>query len=261
MKKIFRVLSKIFIVCQAFLAIGAIVVTEILEMNDFRDEMVIGLLTIIVFDFFIFAVEYLERISKNTEDIFKLLDKKGVRVDFVERGDFNLTDAICSAQHDVFISGTTLTHLVGRKDVFLNIRRTIKINLLVLDLLNEDALNAFRRMRYKDNAIHTNERYINQGNLFKDLFNALKDCSNITFAVSDRIMPITFVAVDINKITSSTMIKVQHYLYEKEADQATVSYIVRPGNPMFDLFKEEIQILWDNAIKEENRLYFSQEQE
>lgn len=258
MKKIFRILSKVFIVCQAFLAIGTIVITEVLEMNDFRDEMIIGLLTIIVFDFFIFAVEYLETISKNTEDIFKLLDKRGVRVDFVERGDFNLTDVICSAQHDVFISGTTLTHLVGKKDVFLNIRRTIKINFLVMDLLNEDVLNAFRRMRYKDNVIHTNERYINQGNLFKDLFNALRDCNNITFAVSDRIMPITFVAVDINKITSNTMIKVQHYLYEKEADQATVSYIVRPGNPMFDLFKEEIQILWDNAIKEEDRLYFSQ---
>lgn len=258
MRKIFRLLSKVFIICQAFLAIGAIVVTEVLEMNDFRDEMVIGLLTIIVFDFFIFAVEYLESISKNTEDIFRLLDKKGVRVDFVERSDFNLTDVICSAQHDIFISGTTLTHLVGKKDVFLNIRQTIKVNFLVLDLLNQDAVNAFRRMRYKDNIIHTNQRYINQGNLFKDLFNALRGCTNITFAVSDRIMPITFVAIDINKITSSTMIKVQHYLYEKEADQATVSYIVKPGNPMFDLFKEEIQILWDNAIKEENKLYFSQ---
>jgi hypothetical protein len=50
------------------------------------------------------------------------------------------------------------------------------------------------------------------------------------------------------------MIRVQHYLHECEADKATVSYVVRPGSPVFTLYAEQIKILWDAAVKKNTYL-------
>lgn len=187
------------------------------------------------------------------------MNTKETHVEFVDRGTFNWKEIVKSAEHDIFISGTTLNQYVSGASVFEKINRSICVKFLVLNLCNDDDLNAFRRMRYKDNTIHTNERYIKQGDIFEELYCTLKNKENIFFAVSDRIMPITFVAVDIEKITTKSMIRVQHYLYEKEADTATISYIVTPEDTLFDLFKEEIQYLWKYALKDKKDLYFCKE--
>ena len=194
--------------------------------------------------------------SRSQEEIFKLLQGKSFEAEFVERGDFDWQSAVKVAKHDIFISGTTLTHYVGAKDLFMGVDSSISVKFLVLNLNNSEDLNAFRRMRYQDNEKHTNERYFNQGKVFKDLYNTLRGCENIFFAVADRVIPITFFAVDVEKLTENTMIRVQHYLYEKEADQATVSYIVRPGDTLFERIREQVAIIWRYAIKDKEKLYF-----
>jgi hypothetical protein len=114
--------------------------------------------------------------------------------------------------------------------------------MLRLDIENEKILTAFRGMRYKN---RTNDRYVNMFKVVKEnLLPELKD--RVEFAIADRVTPMAFFAVDILTISDSTFIKVQHYLHEKEAATETISYVVKPGSPIFPILKNQIEILWEN---------------
>lgn len=247
MNKFVRFIIKFFISIQAIAAVAGIVLSEVLKAIDLRDELIVSLLALIVIDLFIFVIGYLDKITKNTESIAGELTNYGVDLRFVDRKKFDWVASLKEAKHDVFISGTTLTNYIKEKNVFLETKK--QVSFLLLDIRNEAVLNGFRRMRYKDNDVHTNQRYLSQAALFKGFYKTLKNNRNMHFAVSDRIMPISYFAVDIKHISSKSFIRVQHYLHEKEADTSTVTYIVKPGSPLFELYREQIDILWENSIK------------
>lgn len=273
--------SEIFLCLQALFTISGIFAFNFFNDAEHRDILIVALLTMISADLFWVMYEYLIKLSKkadNTETLLMQLNDKIRQIDdiiycvkqvqkdlgtygygiqiYENRNKFAWQKCVSEATHDIFISGTTLTKYIGEKNFFLNLKNSIKTRFLVLNISDEIILNGFRQMRYKDNLIHTNQRYINQASLFKDLYHNLYQKKNFEFAVSDRITPISYFAIDIQKISPKTFIRVQHYLHEKEADDTSVTYIVRPGNPLFDIYKEQIEILWNNA--ETKNTYFMQ---
>ncbi len=254
MKRFLTFLESSFLTVQALLGVSAVIVTEVLNQHQLQQTFIVALLTMIIIDFYLLFTRHLKEITHNTQDINKNLAYHGIGIEFVERNAFEWKTIIRSAHHDVFVSGTTLTQYVGGKDIFANLSKHVNVKFLVLDVANKEILEGFRRMRYADNSRHSNQRYLNQANLFKDLYKALRDKPNIDFGVSDRITPITFIGVDVYKLSESSLIRVQHYLYESEADQATVSYVIRPSCPLYSLYAEQIKILWEASIKENTYL-------
>ena len=73
----------------------------------------------------------------------------------------------------------------------------------------------------------------------------VKNNQSIHYAKADRITPITYVAIDILKPSPKTFIKVQHYLHEKNAGESSISILTRPGCRLFDIYKEQIETLWE----------------
>ena len=250
MKKFREIIDGTFITLQAIFGVAAIFLTEVFNEHSLQQTFIEILLCMIVLDFYLLFTNRLKVLGKGIDDIAARLHHRGVGVEFVERQSFDWRAAVKSARHDVFISGTTLTTFVSGKDVFLGLDKRIQVRFELLDVENIDVLEGFRRMRYADPVGHSQQRYLNQANLFKDLYRALKGKSNIRFGVSDRITPMAFLAVDVERLSESSIIRVQHYLHENEADQATVSYVVRPGSPVYALYAQQIRILWDAAIKQ-----------
>ncbi|WP_433116244.1 hypothetical protein [Micromonospora sp. CA-246542] len=254
MKRLLRFLDAAFITLQAIFALTAVVVTEVLNQQNLHLTFIEALLAMIVIDFFILFSSRWRVLTRSTEEIARTLAHRGIGVEFVERHTFDWRTAVASARHDVFISGTTLTGFVAAKDLFAGLNRRVQVRFLVLNVGDLDVLEGFRRMRYSDSERHSQQRYLNQANLFKDLYIRLRDSGNIQFAVSDRIMPMAFIAIDVNRLSENSLIRVQHYLHENEADQATVSYVVRPGNPTYTLYASQIKILWDAGLKQNTYL-------
>jgi len=250
LKKFREIIDGTFITLQAIFGVAAIFLTEVFNEHSLQQTFIEILLCMIVLDFYLLFTNRLKVLGKGIDDIAARLHHRGVGVEFVERQSFDWRAAVKSARHDVFISGTTLTTFVSGKDVFLGLDKRIQVRFELLDVENIDVLEGFRRMRYADPVGHSQQRYLNQANLFKDLYRALKGKSNIRFGVSDRITPMAFLAVDVERLSESSIIRVQHYLHENEADQATVSYVVRPGSPVYALYAQQIRILWDAAIKQ-----------
>jgi len=249
MKKLREFIDSAFITLQAIFGVTAIFLTEVLNERDLQQTFIEALLCMIVLDFYLLFTDRLKRLTKSVQNIASGLHYRGVGVEFVERHSFDWRAAVTSARHDIFISGTTLTAFVPGKDIFTALDKHIQVRFQILDVENIDILEGFRRMRYADPLLHSQQRYLNQANLFKDLYKSLQGKPNIHFGVSDRIMPMAFVAVDVERLSENSMIRVQHYLHENEADKATVSYVVRPGSPVYTLYADQIGILWDAAAK------------
>lgn len=250
MKRLREFIDGAFITMQAVFGVIAIFLTEILNERGLQLTFIEILLCMIVLDFYLLFTNRLKILTKKSQEIASELHYRGVGVEFVERQSFDWRAAVSSARHDIFISGTTLTTFVSGKDIFLQLDKRVQVRFQLLDVANIDVLEGFRRMRYADPLRHSQQRYLNQANLFKDLYIALKGRPNTQFAVADRITPMAFLAVDVERISENSLIRVQHYLHENEADQATVSYVVRPGSPVYKLYAEQIKILWEASIKE-----------
>lgn len=247
MKKLRDLIDNAFITIQAIFGIAALCISAVVDNRELQLTFIETLLCMVVLDFYLVFTNRFKILTKSVQEIAFGLHYRGVGVEFVERHTFDWMTAVNSARHDVFISGTTLTAFVPGKDCFLGLNRRVSVRFLVLDVMNVDTLEGFRRMRYADPNKHSQQRYLNQANLFKDLCNALKEKPNISFGVADRITPMAFVAIDVKRLSENSMIRVQHYLHESEADQATVSYVVRPGSPVYALYAQQISILWDAA--------------
>lgn len=249
MKKLRKFIDNAFITLQAIFGVVAVFLTEALNDKGLQQTFIEILLCMIVLDFYLLFTNRLKGMTRIVQDIAAGLHYRGVGVEFVERHSFDWRAAVKSARHDIFISGTTLTTFVSGKEVFMALDKRIQVRFQLMDVANIDILEGFRRMRYADPLRHSQQRYLNQANLFKDFYNTLQEKSNMHFAVSDRIMPMAFVAVDVERLSENSIIRVQHYLHENEADQATVSYVVRPGSPVYTLYADQIKILWDSAVK------------
>jgi hypothetical protein len=249
MKKLRELIDNSFITLQAIFGVTAVILTEVLNNKGLEQIFIEALLVMIVLDFYLLFTNRLTGLTRNVQDIASGLHYRGVGVEFVERHSFDWRAAVTSARHDIFISGTTLTAFVAGKEIFMALDKHIQVRFLLLDVANVDILEGFRRMRYADSLRHSQQRYLNQANLFKDLYNALRERPNMHFGCADRITPMAFVAVDVERLSENSIIRVQHYLHENEADQATVSYVVKPGSPVYTLYAEQIRILWDAAIK------------
>jgi hypothetical protein len=249
MNKLREFIDNAFITLQAIFGVTAVFLSAVLNDRGLQQTFIEVLLCMIVLDFYLVFTNRFRGVTKSLQEIASGLHYRGVGVEFVERRTFDWQAVVSSARHDVFISGTTLTALVAGKDCFMALDKHIQVRFLLLDVANSDILEGFRRMRYADPVRHSQQRYLNQANLFKDLYNALQDRANMHFGVADRITPMAFVAIDVERLSENSMIRVQHYLHENEADQATVSYVVRPGSPVYTLYADQIRILWDAAVR------------
>lgn len=250
LRKLRELLDTAFITLQALFAVSAIVITEVFDQRNLQMTFIAALLVIIAIDFYILFTSRLKTLTLRTEDIVKSLANRGAGVEFVHRHEFDWKSAVSSARHDVFVSGTTLTAFVSGKDVFAALDSSVKVRFMIIDVMDANIIEGFRRMRYADGSRHSVQRYVNQANFFKDMYRALSGRSNIQFGVADRITPMAFLAVDIDQLSENSMIRVQHYLHESEADQATVSYVVRPGSPVFGIYADQIKVLWAAAKKQ-----------
>ena len=249
MKKLREFIDSTFITLQAIFGVTAVIMTVVLDERGLQQAFIAALLCMIVLDFYLLFTDRLKGLTRSVQDIAAGLHYHGVGVEFVERHSFDWREAVSSARHDIFISGTTLTAFVSGKEIFEKLDKRIQIKFLLLDVANVDILEGFRRMRYADPSRHSQQRYLNQANVFKDLYSALRGRPNVQFGCADRITPMAFVAVDVNRLSENSLIRVQHYLHENEADQATVSYVVRPGSPVYTIYAEQIRILWNAAAK------------
>jgi len=239
---------------QVLLLLAVIISCTLLKLFDKQDELIESLLIFIAIDFFILSIGYLEKIKKHTSQIHSLMMKKHPNIEFVNRGEMDWISIISKAKSDVFINGITLYPYVEGKKAFKSLKSNIHVRMMTLDVGDTNMLNDYRKMFYgRGSSI---AKYINYGNIFKELYIFLKDQANVEFAVADRVTPICFFAVDIINLSSESFIRVQHHLYEKEAKDETISYIVRPGIPLFDVLREQIELLWGNAKREQ--LYFDE---
>lgn len=231
---------------QITLTLLTVIICVVFASLDKQQELLIALLSLIGIDFFVLSIGYLEKTLKNTSSIIDLLKNSGQSdIKLIQRNELDWISAVKDAQHDVFISGTTLHTYVEGKAVLSKIDN-ISFRIMTLDIGNSDILTSFTKMRYQKGS---NQRYIALSNVFKDLYSAVRAKSNFKFSVSDRITPMSFFAVDIQQPSCNTFIRVQHYLHEKEAKEATISYIIKPGCPLFDVVKDQIEILWENSKK------------
>jgi len=254
MKKLREYIDDAFITLQAIFGVVAVFLTEVLNDEGLQQTFIEILLCMIVLDFYLLFTNRLKGLTKIVQDIASALHYRGVGVEFVERNSYDWRAAVACARHDIFISGTTLTAFVPGKEVFTALDKHVQVKFLLLDVRNTEILEGFRRMRYADSLQHSQQRYLNQANLFKDLYHALRGRPNMHFGVADRITPMAFMAIDVERLSENSIIRVQHYLHENEADQATVSYVVRPGSPVYALYADQIRILWDAAAKTDTYL-------
>lgn len=250
LRRLLDFIATAFVTLQAVFALAAVIVTEVLNQQNLQQPFIQALLSMIVIDFFLLFTSRFKMLTNSLQEIASGLAHRGVGVEFVDRHGFDWKSAVAAARHDVFISGTTLTGMVPNKVLFGGLDRHVRVRFLVLNVADGDTLEGFRRMRYADSVQYSQQRYINQANLFKDFYRALRASPNIQFAVTDRITPMAFVAIDMDRFSENSLIRVQHYLHENEADQATVSYVVRPGNPVYALYSQQIRVLWEAALKD-----------
>ena len=64
-------------------------------------------------------------------------------------------------------------------------------------------------------------------------------------------MPMSFFAVDLFTPSEKSFIKVEQYVHGKHPPDLTVAYIIKPGHFYFNVFKEQIELLWNNKNQDE----------
>lgn len=241
---------------QAFLIVIEALIAFCLSLSNNYIGVIISLLALIGIDFYIFSKGYLEIIRREVTHISHATSHQSP-VSLIDRETFDWKNLIKKAEHDIYITGSSLNLYYEGKQLFADLaKKGIKVHLLSLNLGCPAILNAFTRMRYKDRSC---TRYTTMAKTIKTVFYPdLKDI--VEFAVSDRVTPMAFVAIDVDKLSDSSFIKVQHYLHEKEASQKTFSYLVEKDSPVFELFREQVQILWRYSFKaKDNKTYYTDE--
>lgn len=189
---------------------------------------------------------------------YNLKSKGWIRNDEVEtsnpftlfhRDDFRINNAISKAKKDIFISGASLASMTPYVDVLRNFPDNKTIKLLSLDYGNENVIKQFGNMIFTDY-----DNLKRQNMAFNEIVkNDNKICinKNIEIRKSPFLMPIAYIGVDLgenfNKISENSYIKVQHYLHKTSGIECP-NYIVRPKDELFNIFLEQISILWNNAI-------------
>jgi hypothetical protein len=169
---------------------------------------------------------------------------------YTTRRDFNWRGKLNEARHDLFVSAGTLSKYNEGKLDFLRIAENVQVRFLMQNLFDREILNGYARMRYKSLKI---EKYTAARQLvLNDFFNALGNKKGISIALSDRITPMAFFAVDILKESDASFIMVQHYLHERDSLYETISYVTKPGSPVYETAKGQIEELWKHSQKQES---------
>jgi hypothetical protein len=169
---------------------------------------------------------------------------------YTTRRGFDWQSLAHTAKHDLFVSAGTLSKYNEGKMDFAELSEKISIRFLMQNLFDREILNGYARMRYKSLKI---EKYTAARQLvLNDFFNALGSKKGITIALSDRITPMAFFAADILEESDASFIMVQHYLHERDSLHETISYITKPGSPVFETAKGQIEELWKHSEKQQS---------
>jgi len=186
---------------------------------------------------------------RGSENISELLGADISTVERIPRGKFDIGQRIKDAKHDVFISGSALASLIPAVDVIADLPSNKTLMLLSMDYNDVGVIQHFCRI-IGDSLVYENMK--SQDDAFQTLFrndNRIKDKNNITIRKIDRVTPIVYFGADLGsdfKGTSSSYIKVQHYLHEKPGSDA-INYIVKPTDKLFEYYLEQIKVLWEKA--------------
>lgn len=167
----------------------------------------------------------------------------------LKRDSFRINDVINEAKADIFISGSSLSSLTMYVDVLRNFPNNKTVKLLSLDYKNINLIKQFCNMIGADY-----DNLKEQNNAFKKVIQSDKKISansNIIIRKSSILMPIVYIGVDLgenfDKISESSYIKVQHYLHQTTGIESP-NYIVHPNDELFNVYLEQIKILWNNAV-------------
>jgi hypothetical protein len=174
---------------------------------------------------------------------------------YTTRRGFDWQGLAHTAKHDLFVSAATLSNYNEGKADFMELSERISIRFLMQNLFDREILNGYARMRYKSLKI---EKYTAARQLvLNDFFDALGNKKGIAIALSDRITPMAFFAADIVEQSDASFIMVRHYLHERDSLLETISYITKPGSPVYETAKGQIEELWKHSEKQQafNVLY------
>jgi len=192
-------------------------------------------------DIFLLSVTYLESIKRK----LKIMLKRNVSVELINRDDFNLKQAIESATHDIFISGSALASLVPYIDLLQNTikNKNIYFRLLSLDFDDYECVNQFCKLTGLNNTFDRMKKQDIAFNIIRTDVNIVNN-KYIEIKKIDKVMPFVYIGVDIYDIRKTSYIKVQQYLHEKSGSDS-LNFIIKPGNELFVYYQEQIKILWD----------------
>ena len=227
---------------QSALIIISIIVSVLFSVFEKTNLLIISLVILLSGEFFIQSIGYLDTIKQQTSKTLDfLLTDKHSSVQYIQRYQSDIRSYMLLAKHDVFISGGTLGVLTGAYDLIEHWDSNISVRLLCLNHDNNSQMSEFCNMIgcLSPNSL----RELGIG--FKDVYRMMRGNSGFQVAVSDRVMPYVFVAVDIDEITENSFIKVQQYLYGYRPGSKTLTYIVKPDSHLFALFKDQIDIIWE----------------
>jgi len=199
--------------------------------------LVFFLISLILFIYILHKGKTLEKkksASRNTTGMVFPVD--GIR--------YNIKKAIKEAKHSVFVSGATLSSLCVHRDLLSNLPSKIKLDLVLLNNDNKDLLKDFCSMvGGPDKPSELETQYKN----FLIVAKHLKDRENTFIKYVDFIMPISYVAIDIDKIESTTKIKSHHYTKSIRGDEGSIGFVVKPKTRLFKIYEKQIRNLCDNA--------------
>ena len=181
----------------------------------------------------------------------KKLLAKSANIELISRNDFRLGDAMKNAKNDFFVSGSgmsSVNYLIGE---FQKESRLKAVRLLTIDFSDDTLADIFCAMVGSASKSSDIKDESDSFNMIRNN-TEIKQNPRIEIRRIPQIMPIVYVGVDIDNPGKDSYIKVQHYLYSKSGSEA-LNYIVRPDNPLFDHYKEQIDLLWKKAGEQKSK--------
>ena len=191
--------------------------------------------------FLLIAVENFVNQFGYMEDIRAKLDSiKPQSSSFIEmkirRNSKSIAATIQEAKHELFISGINLHTLSGfDKDILMRANEGIKIRFLVLDVYNEELLKAHERMVCREIKGPRSTFFF----LKHFIGNA-----NIEIRQTNFIMPVMFMAYDINKTYG--YIKAEHFLNNRDNTELP-NIELTSDKDWYDKYKVNIEEIWKKS--------------
>jgi len=216
--------------------------------------LIIALLIIISFDLVAIIHGYLKKDNLRSKVMLENIEKL-INSELLNRNRINTQQTyyqtyakkINDKTVDIFISGINLQRVSSERQFLSDLNERVELRLLSLNHKEDDIIIPFCKMRYKDYET-TKKKYESLKNSYENMIGTIaENKKNIHERLTKRIIPCSFFAVNIRKPDENSFIEVHYYLPEKRTDEKTFSFIAISGTELFDTFREQIDLLWEEG--------------